>query len=202
MGTRHSILVQIDNEYKIAQYGQWDGYPGGQGLKVLAFCHKMASNPGFQLKFENNLRLTQQISLEELKEAWIDVGANPNSDFVDIKTSRAFSEKYPHLSRDCGANILDLVAEGKARKINRDENFVYDSLFCEWAYVIDLDKNTLEVYSGFNEIDPPVNARFGDPAKTEGKEYKAVDMIKQYNLSNLPDIDTFLSDLEEEEEDE
>ena len=30
MGTRHLIAVQLDGEYKIAQYGQWDGYPEGK----------------------------------------------------------------------------------------------------------------------------------------------------------------------------
>ena len=37
MGTRHLIAVQKDGEYKVAQYGQWDGYPEGQGVRVLEF---------------------------------------------------------------------------------------------------------------------------------------------------------------------
>lgn len=27
MGTRHLTAVVIDGDYKVAQYGQWDGYP-------------------------------------------------------------------------------------------------------------------------------------------------------------------------------
>jgi len=29
MGTRHCIIAVCDGEHKIAQYGQWDGYPTG-----------------------------------------------------------------------------------------------------------------------------------------------------------------------------
>ena len=37
MGTRHLIAAKIDGVYKLAQYGQWDGYPEGQGVAVLDF---------------------------------------------------------------------------------------------------------------------------------------------------------------------
>jgi hypothetical protein len=37
MGTRNLVAVQIDGQYKIAQYGQWDGYHSGKGLEVLEF---------------------------------------------------------------------------------------------------------------------------------------------------------------------
>ena len=37
MGTRNLTAVFIDGEYKVAQYGQWDGYPGGQGMTALHF---------------------------------------------------------------------------------------------------------------------------------------------------------------------
>ena len=37
MGTRHLILVYYKGKYHIAQYGQWDGHPRGQGVTVLGF---------------------------------------------------------------------------------------------------------------------------------------------------------------------
>ena len=40
MGTRHLIAVMADGKYQVAQYGQWDGYPSGQGVSVLTFCGK------------------------------------------------------------------------------------------------------------------------------------------------------------------
>lgn len=42
MGTRHLTCVVKNNEYKVAQYGQWDGYPSGQGVNILNFLKEMS----------------------------------------------------------------------------------------------------------------------------------------------------------------
>ena len=37
MGTRNLTMVIQNQETKIAQYGQWDGFPDGQGITILTF---------------------------------------------------------------------------------------------------------------------------------------------------------------------
>lgn len=38
MGTRNlTMVISQEGEKKVAQYGQWDGYPSGVGASVLAF---------------------------------------------------------------------------------------------------------------------------------------------------------------------
>ena len=37
MTTRSLTAVKINGEYKIAQYGYYDGYPSGQGVTILKF---------------------------------------------------------------------------------------------------------------------------------------------------------------------
>ena len=37
MGTQNLTSVWFEGKYRIAQYGQFDGYPSGQGLTVLHF---------------------------------------------------------------------------------------------------------------------------------------------------------------------
>lgn len=41
-----------------------------------------------------------------------------------------------------------------------NHNFIKNSLFCEWAYIINLDTNKLEVWEGFQEK-PQENNRYG-----------------------------------------
>jgi hypothetical protein len=40
MGTRNATIVIKDNKTKVAQYGQWDGYPSGQGVTALNFLRQ------------------------------------------------------------------------------------------------------------------------------------------------------------------
>jgi hypothetical protein len=37
MGTRNLTMVYQDEQFKVAQYGQWDGYPEGLGVQLLHF---------------------------------------------------------------------------------------------------------------------------------------------------------------------
>ncbi|KAI1759222.1 hypothetical protein GGR53DRAFT_514291 [Hypoxylon sp. FL1150] len=39
MGTRHLICIRINRQWVVAQYGQFDGYPTGQGVRLFDFLH-------------------------------------------------------------------------------------------------------------------------------------------------------------------
>ena len=141
MGTRHLICVVSDNQYRIAQYGQWDGYPEGQGAAILEF---LKSPMAKQLK--NNLERCSWITNDEYNKLWKEFGADATQPYIDCDVYQSFSEKYPQLSRDTGAKILKIAAGATGEmKLQNSLDFSQDSLFCEWAYVIDFDKNTFEV---------------------------------------------------------
>lgn len=196
MGTRHLTVVQLDGTHRIAQYGQWDGYPSGQGTTVLDFLRGM-DRP----TFEQKLRAARFGTEEEIRQTWTQCGANPNSDMVSFDISKKHGNRYPALSRNTGAKVLRLVQDSPPGILLNDSiEFAGDGLFCEWAYVIDLDNNALEVYEGFNEGQMPVGQRFSHLAR-EG-EYTPVVLKATFPLSSLPDDEAFVKQLEHSDEEE
>lgn len=187
MGTRHLIAVQIDGQYKVAQYGQFDGYLTGQGTDVLNFLRdKMDID-----LFKEKLRQCSWITDEEYSDAWVDCGAEPNSDFVNVEVSQRFYEKYPWLHRSSSAEVLSLIQDSEnGLKLANSINFAGGSLFCEWAYVIDFDKNTFEIYKGFNKNPLSESDRFYFlKVDDDALDYNQVKLVREYSFDELPTPD-------------
>lgn len=214
MGTRHLVAVASGGEYRIAQYGQWDGYPSGQGSTVLAFAHAHLSTPEQIASFREKLKLCQFVTDKQVNALYAKLGIKLRDGWVAHADGKKFGERYPSLSRDTGAEILALVAQANDTVPLTDAiSFARDSLFCEWAYVLDLDTGTFEVFKGFQKTPAPAGERFTDivpegadefdvdtPAPSEkGREYFSVHLLAKYPLSALP-TDADLVALEKEEE--
>jgi hypothetical protein len=185
MGTRNLTCVYKNGEYKVAQYGQWDGYPEGQGITILEFLKKVKMD-----EFSKAIDECRWITQEELDK--IDKDIN-NGILIN------WQKYYPELSRDTGGEILELITFKNKRILNNSINFANDSLFCEWAYVVDLDKNTFEVYKGFNKERLSETERFYNAENNE-KEYNSVILVKRFDLNNLPTKEEFIAEFTEDDE--
>lgn len=189
MGTRHIIAVHVDGEYKIAQYGQWDGYPSGQGADILKFLRARRKN---YKKFIAQVR----------KCSWV-----TEDDIAKVNATPDWPTVFPHLSRDAGANILDMVYNAPdGLRLQDSLDFVADSLGCEYAYVIDFDKETFEVYKGFNKEPLAADERFAYFSGTVEQAlrrdtYHPVRFITSFDLNSLPTSVKFISMLEPKDED-
>jgi len=183
--------------YKVAQYGQWDGYPSGQGSTALKFLHSL--DKASLVAFRDKVRALKEISPEEYKAKWVECGADPDEDMVSMDVSDKFKKRYPHLQRDMGAEILSyiMMKSDPGLKLQKEIEFAADSLFCEYAYVIDLDKGVFEIYMGHNCIPLKEGDRFFFLEKLSQKDhrttqYHPVRLIKTYKLSRLPKEKTFV----------
>ena len=199
MGTRNLTMVISNGETKVAQYGQWDGYPSGNGAIVLDFLHTTNLE-----EFKKKLNKVIFVNGNKEKEIqnWLKSIGSDNG-WLTGEQSKLYHEKYPYLTRDNGANILQMIMDGEEDEIwiTDSTEFAGDSLFCEWAYLVDLDKNKLEVYEGFNKEPLVLEDRFFYLTDKDS-EYYPIRMVKSYDLNNLPLEDEFLKDLEKKQEQE
>jgi len=178
MGTRHLTAVILGDEPRVAQYGQWDGYPSETGVNILKFLEgvnlKAFTEAVEQTRFEKFGEFDNTVSLED----------------------------NPHFSRDMGSEILGYISDAKDPLVLANNyKFAADSLFCEWAYVVNLDTNELEVYKGFNKTPLVEGDRFfGFDNNDMAEGYAPIKLLKVYKLDNLPEAKAFVRELDPDEE--
>jgi hypothetical protein len=178
MGTRNLTVVVVNKKVKVAQYCQWDGYLSGQGKTIFDFIENKMN----LTKFKKALKNCRFLNAEEIKQTWVNSGADPEDDFVSMEISDKHKALYPSLSRDTGAKILELIQFGAVTKLNNEFDFGADSLFCEFAYVLDLDNKVLEIYKGFNK--GKAKGRFSKLKVKSGEDYQQVTLVKKVKFSD------------------
>ena len=164
MGTRGLTVVKIDGEIKVAQYGQWDHYPDGQGTDILEIL-KGIIDAGELENFKTKVRALRWLTEEEVKS---------------INKAGNWPEKHPYLSRDTGGQILSAIhngtIDGKEMPspimglVNRSD-FIEDDVFCEGVFEVDLDAGTYTACGkSFPLSDLPTEQAFLEAFKTEEDE--------------------------------
>lgn len=148
MGTRHLTAAVIDGQFKIAQYGQWDGYPSGQGATVAEFFQGLDV-----AALESALRKVKFITEAEWTETWRQAGQpEGETEIAPPGVPERWAEANPQLSRSMGAEVLQFVLDrGGDVTLNDNAKFAWDSLYCEFAYCLNCDKKRLEIYRGFQK---------------------------------------------------
>jgi len=147
MGTRNLTIVKHNGETKVAQYGQWDGYPEGQG----ATAYRFITGEGNLDRLEGNLSNCRWATDADFDRIHTELGLD-ESGFMSMEQSQQFEALAPTLHRNLGAEVLAHIADTDGEVILKDETaFLADTLFCEWAYALDLDNRTLTVYADGEE---------------------------------------------------
>jgi hypothetical protein len=184
MGTRNLICVFYRGRFVIAQYSQWDGYPEGQGMTILNFL----------LNSQNIERLKQGLQyivilddedLEQYQQPGMGGPAHTNCKCCG-KGDADVPPFPPSLSRDTGAKILEMVAQATPETrvpISLNLEFANDDGFCEWAYVVDLDNEAFEVFSGGA---PKGKARSERFANVGGEKETVPMLVKSFPFTELP----------------
>ncbi|KAM5349969.1 hypothetical protein ACJ41O_006474 [Fusarium nematophilum] len=179
MSAPYLLAIRHAGSFAIAKYCQNDGCLMGQGLHLFRFLR----TPDNIVRLKEGLSHIEQISDSEgaklhLKidecdpSIWGDATVRDSwSSFLDHPTSLNLPLDIPGLPLSVypgtGAEVLELISSADAEQkipFLNDIGFANYGPICEWAYIIDLDREVLEVYSGC-QIKEPDHAFFdvGDP---------------------------------------
>jgi len=196
MGTRHLIAVKIDGEYKVAQYGQWDGYLSGHGVKILRFLNSRHKK---YERFKNRVRKCSFYTEAdfELIDSKINDRGFMNVEWSDVPVK--WQHVYPQLDRDLCSRILSFVAGTKNKEIKLRNSIKFScEIGCDYAYVIDFDTHTFEVFVSPHHKKYTDTSRFM-PYYDESNRFSRYPMVlfKKFDLNNLPSPKEFLK-LDEE----
>lgn len=193
MGTRSSIGVHVNGKDKLT-YNQYDGYPTGVGKQVYEQIRALIKQHGWDGVVKLATKLKQVKSDKEFtkkeKEKYGDL-------WQQVDTSKSMYALLRGLQGDLGA----MLERGIMTKHN---NFIKESLFCEWAYILNVDEKTFEIYKGFQTA-PHTKGRYAKCKADFG--YYACALIHTIDLSGFDGFvnvmtidDSFWSKLEQGEE--
>lgn len=172
MGTRGAIVLVADEQEKVI-YNHYDSYPNGLGEDVLNWLRSSLD--------------TEQ----ETRAAVIALRPVPKGDPAPEDIERHAETHDPNASTGTDWYSLlrhtqgDLAATLRAGLYEPADSFPLDSLFCEWAYVVDFDTRVFEVYRGFQQ-QPPAAGRWVERDAPENG-YHAVDRVIFWKFDELPE---------------
>lgn len=169
MGTRGCYGFRKNGIDKLT-YNHFDSYPDCLGHDIVQFC--------------------KETSIEEMNEIFdrivlVDEDSNPTAEQIE-ECMEYYNGAVGHettndwycLLREAQGN-LNAYKNGLKYMID-NHDFIKNSLFCEYAYIINLDTNCLEFWVGFQK-NPDVNNRYGTE---EENGYYPCKMVTFYPIAH------------------
>jgi len=172
MGTRGAYGFRVGGIDKVT-YNHYDSYPSGLGRQIVEFINR--SSIGELEEAGANIVLVNESATPTMEQI-MECGK-----YFDSGVSTGNIEDWYCLLRKMQGDLTP-YKEGFKYMID-SSGFLSNSLFCEWAYIINLDSQKLEVYKGFNK-DIHAKGRYAS-VDLNGKEYAGVRLIDTVSFDIL-----------------
>lgn len=183
MGTRGLYGFRKNDVDKLT-YNHWDSYPDWLGKVVAEFC--------------------KGTTVKEMKDIFdriilVKEGSKPTKEQIDEcmpyyngNVSTQSVDDWYCLLREAQGN-LDVYKNG-LRYMTDGNDFIKDSLFCEYAYIINLDTQNLEFWVGFQKEPQAVN-RYGTETHDNMGKYYPCKMVAYYPLETEMTVQEIIDDM-------
>lgn len=187
MGTRGLCGIRFKAKDYLT-YNNYDSYPEGLGQEVLRACKEVKNWRAVQLS-------TTAIILVDDEEKPTPRQMIELQQYANTAVSEQSLQDWYCLLRKAQGR-MDYYLKGKLKYMIDSSEFIKDSLFCEWGYIVNLDTMKLEVWKGFQEVPDEMN-RYGTEVNETG--YYPCKLIKEYPLRDLPTDEEFIQDFKGDE---
>jgi len=173
MGTRGIVGFRLDGKDKLS-YSHFDSYPECLGATVVNFVKSV--DPITLLAQVKVLKPVpkRKPNAEEIKRL---------AEFTDLKVSEQSTSDWYCLLRETQGEPEAILKSGF---FSDSKTFIRDSLFCEYAYIINLDEGTLEMYRGF-QAEKHNKGRYGKRGRLKGEKYYPCALVATFPLDSIPD---------------
>ncbi len=184
MSTRGIIGFRYKNKDYLT-YNHFDSYPDGVGKDILKEISKV-ENWGLIEDRIKELKLVDD-GIPPTKEDIAMYNEHKNTSVGNQGIDNQEVHTWYQLLRDIQGTLKPYM-NGSVKHMIDSSEFIKDSLFCEWVYIVNLDTMEFEVLVGFQK-EKDLHSRYGVLPNEGG--YYPCKLIKAYDLNNLPEEDLF-----------
>jgi hypothetical protein len=185
MSTRGLIGFRYNDTDKLI-YNHSDSRPDVLGLKILRELRDVDNWDVVRERTESLVAVPETRKLDDCSSMAETEIRRYFPDFEHKSEPKNYYDLYRPLQ-----GTLKPYLEGKLMFMPDASDFICNSLYCDWAYIVNLDTNHFEVWKGQQTKLNPEN-RYGKEADRMG--YYPCIRIEGYDLKHLPEPGRYLSD--------
>lgn len=183
MGTRGTYGIRKNNEDKTT-YNHYDSYPSYLGESIVEFIKKH-DNKDIGALYDKLILIDESLNFEDLPDEQKEK-LKPYLKRIECKDTNNLDIYW--LLRSIQGNLEGYFTNPEVEYMTDGKNFIKDSLFCEYGYIINLDTNMLEIYKGFQKRKCN-KGRYGVEfyESGSGDKYYACKLVKEIPLDEVRD---------------
>lgn len=183
MSTRGLYGFRKNGQDKLT-YNHWDSYPENLGKKILDYCRHTS------IKDLNDVCDAIVLVEEDSKPTTKMIQHCIKAGYSDFSVSTQRKDDWYCLLHNIMGDFYylarDVAVVRRPLYMIDNHDFIEDSLFCEYAYIINLDNETLEFWNG-GQTKPDDHNRYGTEAYYDG--YYPCKRLLEIPLKEIEDTD-------------
>lgn len=159
-------------------YNHSDSYPEGLGEDILKQAKQLLKGGINELK-----KSVAGMRLIDKKKKPTKADIKNLKPYTELNVGGQKTSDWYCLTRRLQGDLINHVISGYMLD---GSNFLFDSLFCEWAYIINLDDNIFEVYKGF--VKDKGVGRYDSIKDDDKSEYYGVKLVVTFPLDKIQEL--------------